>query len=94
MLKCSECGRNLEEKDALVNKDSQGNKRVICPECFQKLSGTDYKTFAYRNAKQTFFAVLFCLAATGYACYTKGWEWGVGGLVLTVLVYFFSSKAK
>ena len=96
MLKCSECGRSLEEKDALVNKDSQGNKRVICPECFQKLTGTDYKTFAYRkeNAKQTFFAVLFCLAATGYAAYTRGWEWGAGGLVLTLLVYLFSSKAK
>ena len=96
MLKCSECGRSLEEKEALVNKDSKGNQRVLCPECFQKLTGIDYKTFAYRkeNAKQTFFAVLFCLAATGYACYTKGWEWGVGGLILTILVYLFSSKAK
>ena len=96
MLKCSECGRDLDEKEALINKGDDGTQRIICPECFQKLTGIDYKTFAFRkeNAKQTFFAVLFCLAATGYAGYTRGWEWAVGGLVLTVLVYLFSSKAR
>ena len=96
MLKCSECGRDLEEKEALVNKNGDGTQRIICPDCFKKLTGMDYKTFAFRkeNAKQTIFAVLFCLAATGYAAYTRGLEWGVGGLVLTLLVYLFSSKAK
>ena len=95
MLICSECGRQLEEKEALVHKAADGSKKIICPACCEKLTGVDYRTFAYRkeNARQTFFAVLFCLAATGYAFYTRGWEWGVGGIVLTLLVYFFSSKA-
>lgn len=96
MLKCSECQRDLPEKEALVNKTDDGEQRIICPECFQKLTGVDYKTFAYRkeNAKQTLLAVLFCLAATIYAAVTKGPEWGLGGLVLTILVYLFSSKVR
>lgn len=55
MLKCSECQRDLPEKEALVNKNEEGEQRIICPECFQKLTGVDYKTFAFRkeNAKQT-----------------------------------------
>ncbi|WP_173444261.1 hypothetical protein [Selenomonas ruminantium] len=96
MLKCSECQRDLPENEALVNKTEDGGKRIICPECFQKLTGVDYNTFAFRkeNAKQTFWAVLFCLAATVYAFVEKGVEWGIGGIVLTVLVYLFSSKVK
>ena len=96
MLKCSECQRDLPEKEALVNKNEEGEQRIICPECFQKLTGVDYKTFAFRkeNAKQTFWAVLFCLAATVYAFMEKGVAWGIGGIVLTVLVYLFSSKVK
>ncbi|SHK27891.1 hypothetical protein SAMN05216582_101171 [Selenomonas ruminantium] len=96
MLKCSECGRDLPEKEALVNKNEAGEQRIICPECFQKLTGVDYKTFAYRkeNAKQTLLAVLFCLGATIYAFMEKGVEWGIGGIVLTILVYLFSSKVK
>ena len=96
MLKCSECQRDLPEKEALVNKNEEGEQRIICPECFQKLTGVDYKTFAFRkeNAKQTFWAVLFCLAATVYAFMETGVEWGIGGIVLTVLVYLFSSKVK
>lgn len=96
MLKCSECDRSLEEKNALVHTAKDGEKKILCPECFKKLTGIDYKTFAYRkeNAKQTVFAVLFCLAATAYACFDRGWLWGVGGLVLTALVYLFSSKAR
>lgn len=96
MLKCSECNRSLEEKKALVHTAKTGEKRILCPECFERLSGIDYKTFAYRkeNARQTFFAVLLCLGATAYAFWDKGLLWGSGGLVLTVLVYLFSSKAR
>lgn len=91
-----DCGRDLPEKEALVHKDSEGVKHIICPECFQKATGIDYKTFAYRreNAKQTLFAVLFCLGATVYAFVEKGVLFGLLGIVLTVLVYFFSSKAR
>ena len=96
MLNCSECERTLEEKDALVHTTEAGEKKVICQECFKELTGVDYHTFALRkeNAKQTFIAVLFCLACTAYAWYDKGWMWGVGGLFLTTLVYLFSSKAR
>ena len=96
MLKCSECQRDLPEKEALVNKTEEGEQRIICPECFQKLTGVDYKTFAFRkeNAKQTFFAVLFCLAATIYAFMEKGPLYGGLGIILTILVYIFASKAK
>jgi len=96
MLKCSNCGRDLPEKEALVHKDSAGEKRIICPECFQKATGIDYRTFAYRkeNAKQTMLAVLFCLCATVYAFAEKGPLYGGLGIVLTILVYLFSSKTK
>lgn len=96
MLKCSECNRSLEEEAALVHTAENGEKKIICPECFKKNTGIDYTTFLYRkeNAKQTFLAVLFCLAATAYACFDKGWPWGIGGLVLTALVYLFSSKVR
>ena len=96
MLKCSECQRDLPENEALVNKTEDGGKRIICPECFQKLTGVDYNTFAFRkeNAKQTFFAVLFCLAATIYAFMEKGPLYGGLGIILTILVYIFASKAK
>lgn len=96
MLKCSECDRSLAEKEALVHTTEKGEKEIICPECFERIMGIDYKTFVYRkeNAKQTFVAVLFCLAATIYAWFDKGWLWGIAGLILTVLVYLFSSKAR
>ena len=96
MLKCSKCGKALADKDALVHKDPEGNPHIICHDCFKEAMGVDYQTFAFRkeNAKQTFWAVLFCLAATVYAFVEKGVEWGIGGIVLTVLVYLFSSKVK
>lgn len=96
MLKCSECGRTLAEKDALVHTTEEGEKKIICQECFKNLTGIDYQTFALRkdNAKQTLIAVLFCLACTAYAWYDKGLLWGIGGIVLTALVYLFSSKAR
>ncbi|WP_432646846.1 hypothetical protein [Mitsuokella sp.] len=94
MFKCSVCGRELSEKEALVHQGKNGEKEVICPACFEKIVGVDYETFRYRreNAKQTFFAVLFCLAATIYAFFEKGWPYAVLGIVLTLLVYFFSSR--
>ena len=96
MLKCSECGRTLAEKDALVHTTEEGEKKIICQECFKNLTGIDYQTFALRkeNAKQTLIAVLFCLACMAYAWYDKGLLWGIGGIVLTALVYLFSSKAR
>ena len=96
MVKCSECSRDIAEAEALVNTGENGEKRILCQDCFQKLTGVDYKTFAFRkeNAKQTLLAVLFCIGATIYAFVEKGVEWGLGGIVLTILVYLFSSKAK
>ena len=96
MPKCSKCGCNLEEKDALVHKDQEGKENIICHNCFKEATGVDYETFAFRkeNAKQTFFAVLFCLAATIYAFVEKGPMYGGLGIVLTILVYIFASKAK
>lgn len=96
MLKCTKCGCTLSEKEALVHKTPEGQKEIICPECFKKITGVDYKTFAYRkeNAKQTLFAVVLCLAATIYAFATRGPLYGGLGIVLTILIYLFASKAK
>lgn len=96
MLKCEECGRRLDEKEALVHKDRDEVKHIICPECFKEATGVDYQTFAYRkeNAKMTIISVLFCLVATAYAFAEKGPMYGALGIVLTVLVYLFSSKVK
>ena len=96
MLICSMCGRELSEQEALVHKTEQGEKKIICPACFEKATGVDYKTFAFRKekAKQTLLAVLLCLAGTVYAFVERGPLWGLLGIVLTVLVYLFSSKLK
>lgn len=96
MIKCSSCGKDLAESEALIHKNSFGNKDIICKDCFKSITGIDYETFIYRreSAKQTFFAVLFCLAATIYAAATRGIEWGAIGIVLTIAVYLFASKAK
>ncbi len=96
MLKCELCGCELEEKDALVRKNEEGNKEIICQKCFEKAVGVDYKTFAYRkeNAKQTFFALLFCIGATIYAFVEKGPLYGGLGILLTILVFLFSAKAR
>lgn len=94
MFHCSICGRALNEKEALVHQGKDGQKKIICPACFEKEVGIDYETFRYRreNAKQTFFAVLFCLGTTVYAFIEKGWPYGLLGIVLTILVYLFSSR--
>lgn len=96
MVKCSHCGRDIDEKAALVHKDESGEKRIICTDCFEELAGIDYKTFAYRkeSAKQTLFAMICCIAATVYAFVERGWEYGVLGIVLTVLIYLFASKVR
>ncbi len=95
MVRCAHCGKSLDEKDALRHKKG-GGEEIICRDCFKEITGIDYQIFAYRreNAKQTIFAVVFCLAATVYAFVEKGPLWGVLGLVLTVLVYLFASKAR
>lgn len=96
MVECSICHKHIDEKVALVNTDKDGNKRVICQECFKQEAGVDYETFAYRkeNAKQTSIAVIICLVMTIYAFVEKGPLYGALGLVLTVLIYFFSGKIK
>lgn len=96
MVRCAHCGKSLDEKEALRHKKKDGGEEIICRDCFKEITGIDYQTFAYRreNAKQTIFAVVFCLAATVYAFVEKGALWGVLGLVLTVLVYLFASKAR
>ena len=96
MVRCVHCGKSLNEKEALRHKKKGGGEEIICRDCFKEITGIDYQTFAYRreNAKQTIFAVVFCLAATVYAFVEKGPLWGVLGLVLTVLVYLFASKAR
>lgn len=94
MLKCSICGREISEKEALINQDKEGHKRIVCRECFEDAVGTDYDTFRYRkeNAKQTLIAVLFCLVATIYAFVERGPLYGLLGIVLTILVYLFAAK--
>ena len=96
MVKCQKCGIEIEEKDALLHKNNSGEKEVICQNCFKEAAGIEYQTFAYRkeSAKQTFFAVLFCLGATVYAFMEKGAVYGFAGLVATFLIYLFASKAK
>ena len=88
MVRCAHCGKSLDEKEALRHKKKDGGEEIICRDCFKEITGIDYQTFAYRreNAKQTIFAV--------YAFVEKGALWGVLGLVLTVLVYLFASKAR
>ncbi|WP_303104420.1 hypothetical protein [uncultured Mitsuokella sp.] len=94
MLKCSICGREISEKEALINQDEEGRRRIVCRKCFEEAVGTDYDTFRYRkeNARQTLIAVLFCLAATIYAFIARGPLYGLLGIVLTVLVYLFATK--
>lgn len=96
MLKCTKCGRELPEKEALVHIKESKEQEIICPECFQKCAGIDYKTFSYRkeSAKQTFWAVAFCLAATLYAFSEKGVLYGIAGLICTLLIWRFASKIK
>ena len=96
MLRCEHCGKVMEEKDALRHKTEDGREEVICKPGFKEVTGVDYDTFAFRreNAKQTLFAVVFCLAATIYAFVEKGPLWGGLGILLTVLIYFFASKAR
>ena len=96
MLKCTRCGKSIEEKDALKHKNADGKQEIICLSCFEAATGVDYKTFAYRRevAKQTLFATLFCLAATIYAFWEKGPYYGAAGLLLTVLIFFFAGKVR
>ncbi|MBR1729583.1 MAG: hypothetical protein IJ728_08680 [Selenomonadaceae bacterium] len=95
-LKCALCGKNLDEKSALIHKNQQGQKEIICYDCFEKETGVDYKTFAYRreSAKQIFFATIFCIIATIYAFIEKGPLYGVAGIIITILIFWFGGKIK
>lgn len=95
-LNCAMCGKKLGEKEALVHKNLDGKQEIICHDCFKEATGVDYKTFLYRReaAKQTLFATLFCLAATIYAFVAEGWEYGVAGIFLTILIFLFSAKVR
>lgn len=96
MVECSICHKKIADKDALVNKDKDGNECIICKECFAKEVGVDYHTFAYRkeNAKQIAISLVLCIAMTAYAFWEKGPIYGAIGIVLTVLIYFFAAKIK
>ena len=96
MLTCQKCGKVTTEKEALVHKDEKNEQAIICPDCFKAATGVDYKTFAFRkeSAKQTFFAVIFCLAATIYAFIEKGPIYGIFGIAAKILIYLFASKVK
>lgn len=96
MVECSICHKQIEETEALVNTNKDGEKRIICKACFQKEAGVDYGTFAYRkeNAKQIAIAVVICLAMTVYAFLEKGIFYGILGIILTILIFFFAGKIK
>lgn len=96
MIRCSRCGKELDERRGLVHTDEQGERRIICEDCFKAAVGVDYKTFQLRreNAKQGCLATLVCLFATAYAFMEYGALYGVGGIILTGLVYYFSVKVK
>lgn len=95
MQTCAHCGKKISDKDALTYKNKQGKLEVICHDCFKKEAGIDYETFAKRrqNARGTLFALLLCLIATVYAFVEKGLLWGLLGIALTVVIYFFASKS-
>ena len=95
-LKCALCGVKLKPEAALLHKNEAGEREVICHACFEKETGVDYETFAYRreSAKQVFFATVFCLVATIYAFVSEGWQYGLAGLVMTVLIFLYGGKVK
>lgn len=95
-VECSLCHKMVEDKQALVNTDEAGKQRILCRDCFKKEAGVDYQTFSYRkeNAKTLTWSVLFCIAMTIYAFWEKGPLYGVMGIMLTVLIYYFGCKVK
>lgn len=95
-LNCAKCGKKLKQDEALIHKNLEGKQEIICHDCFKEATGVDYKTFMYRReaAKQTLFATLFCIAATIYAFVEEGWEYGVAGIFITILIFLFSAKVK
>lgn len=95
-LKCALCGKALDEKSALVHKNPKGEREIICYDCFEKETGVDYKTFAYRreSAKQVLFATIFCILFTIYAFVEQGPLYGAAGIVITILIFLFAGKVK
>ena len=95
-LKCTLCGKSLDEKNALSHKNAKGERQIICHDCFKEQTGVDYQTFAYRreSAKQVFFATIFCLIATIYAFIEQGPLYGIAGIIITILIFLFAGKIK
>ena len=95
-LKCALCGKKLDEKGALVHKNQQGQREIICYDCFEKETGVDYNTFAYRreSAKQLLFATIFCIIITIYAFVEQGPLYGFAGIIITILIFLFGGKIK
>ncbi len=65
-LFCAKCGRKLADKEALVHKNIDGKREIICHDCFKDATGVDYKTFLCKRV--TLFAAIFCFAAE------RSWE--------------------
>lgn len=40
------------------------------------------------------FAMICCIAATIYAFLERGWEYGMIGIVVTILLYFFAGELR
>ena len=95
-IKCALCGKKLDEKSALMHKNLKGQREIICYDCFEKETGVDYQTFAYRreSAKQVLFATIFCILITIYAFVEQGPIYGFAGTIITVLIFLFAGKVK
>lgn len=97
LIQCQKCGKSIPEEKGLVHTDIETKqKHVICENCFKSEVGVDYKTFQMRreNAKQGCLATIVSLIVTVYAFLEYGYLYGLAGIVLTGLIYYFSAKVK
>lgn len=95
-LTCEVCGKKILKEEALVHKNIEGKAEIICHECFEQATGVDYETFVYRReaARHTLVATVFCICVTIYAFVDKGPMWGTAGVIVTLLIFFFSAKVR
>ena len=93
-IHCTMCGKKLKENEALVHKNSEGEKVIICYDCFEKEVGVDYETFKHRKnvAFQVILATIFCIGASIYAFIEKGPLYGVAGLIVAILIFMYAGK--
>lgn len=96
MIKCSKCYREIKEEEGLVHTELSGDKQIICRDCFKAAVGVDYDTFQLRreNARQGCLATVVSAAVTAYAFMEYGVLYGMAGIVLTGLIYYFSAKVR